>query len=177
MNIRQKMPHADEAVSAITVRCVCCDEDRESAYNIRRDVLVHGGGLSARRELDRLDDEDCWHYLAFWGRKPVGTARARHMANGEIEIERVVVLPEYRGHGVGTALMAFITKDLTDHAARLLVRSRLPCVSFFESHGFHAIGPEYRDDMGAFVRDLAYQAFESVPGSPPGHIHTVSAGQ
>ena len=167
----KKMALSHEAQGAmVTVRCVCGDEDRESAYRIRRDVLVRGGGVSARRELDRLDDEDCWHYLAFLDRKPVGTARARHMANGAIEVERVAVLPEYRGRGVGAALMEFISRDLKDHATRLLVRARLPCVSFFESHGFRAIGPEYRDDMGTFVRDMAYQAFEAVPHVAAGRM-------
>ena len=76
------------------------DEDMEAAFHIRRVVFCDEQKVDAQEEFDGLDG-DCRQYLARRGGHIVGTARLRKDSAEKTKIERVAVLQEERGHGVG----------------------------------------------------------------------------
>jgi len=84
--------------------------------------------------------------LAWDGDQPVGSARYR-MANGTVLIKRVSVLPEWRGRGIATAMLAYIEKLARNQGrtrASLTVRMGLS------------------DSLGLYVR-LGYELVEIEP--------------
>src|SRR5256886_11575376 len=58
----------------IRIRRVSSKKELEKAFAIRTRVFVKEQGVPEAIELDR-DDRRAWHFLAFVGRRPVGTAR------------------------------------------------------------------------------------------------------
>ncbi|MEX2489426.1 MAG: GNAT family N-acetyltransferase, partial [Pseudomonadales bacterium] len=75
--------------------------DRNTLSNIRRLVFIVEQQVPREEEWDGRD-ESAWHWLATDQEdRPVGTARL--LPDGQIG--RMAVLREYRGHGVGKAML------------------------------------------------------------------------
>jgi predicted GNAT family N-acyltransferase len=73
----------------------------------------------------------------------VGTARLRPYGAGA-KVERVAVLPEQRGRGLGRALMeAAECAAWQRGCARLVLHAQLPVIPFYERLGWRALGPEF----------------------------------
>ena len=75
----------------------------EAALKVRRTVFVVEQKIDPALEFDGRD-KDAAHVAAFDGDKVVGAARILPH-DGNAEIGRLAVLPEYRGHGIGGAIM------------------------------------------------------------------------
>ena len=134
------MPH-------LTIVEVRTPAEREQAFAIRRRVFVAEQGVPERLEIDGREDE-ARHLLALLAGRPVGTLRMRRLEDGRVaKIERVAVLAEARGAGIGQALMtAILNLARTDGAelARLHAQSRAQ--AFYARLGFVACGPEFDED-------------------------------
>ncbi|MBE9007176.1 GNAT family N-acetyltransferase [Fortiea sp. LEGE XX443] len=64
-------------------------------------------------------DEICDHLIAYLGTKPIGTVRIRYLENKIAKIERLAVLSQARGNGIGTqitqkALQLVATKNISE---------------------------------------------------------------
>lgn len=120
--------------------------ERERCFAIRLAVFVQEQHVPVCEEMDDLDREAV-HFLAAIDGLPSGTARllayddhGRKVA----KIGRVAVLPEYRGRGIGLALM----EAALSHARELgyneaLLDSQTHVVAFYERLGFAAEGEEF----------------------------------
>lgn len=125
--------------------------------------LVHGIAHEAYREYDGVMDPPMTGaretptaveagmrrggaVLAWDGDRPVGSARYR-MANGVVWIKRVSVLPEWRGRGIATAMLAYI-ESLARNQGR--TRSSL------------TVRMGLSDNLGLYVR-LGYELVEIEP--------------
>jgi predicted GNAT family N-acyltransferase len=125
---------------AVRLRDATWSGDITQLQAVRRAVFIEEQSVP---ETDEWDDADpvCHHILAVdANRDAVGTGRLE--ANGKIG--RVAVLPQYRGTGVGTA----IVRHLVDLAARrgltqVYLYSQSYAVGFYERLGFRAEGPEF----------------------------------
>ncbi|MDR9402040.1 MAG: GNAT family N-acetyltransferase, partial [Halothece sp. Uz-M2-17] len=82
---------------------------------IRTRVFVIEQDISAEIETDEWEN-DSTHYLATDGGKALATARWRLIDNQTAKIERVAVLKEARGRGVGTELMRYLLQDIYSHS-------------------------------------------------------------
>jgi predicted GNAT family N-acyltransferase len=77
--------------------------ETEAALKVRRTVFVVEQKIDPALEFDGRD-KDAAHIAAFDGEKAVGAARILPQ-EGNAEIGRLAVLPEYRGRGIGSAIM------------------------------------------------------------------------
>jgi len=114
---------------------------RSEASRIRFAVFVQEQGVPAEIELDE-HDATCVHALASVENTLVGTARL--LPDGHIG--RMAVLKDWRGRGVGAALLrALIDRARERGDAKLLLSAQVHALAFYRAHGFLAEGPVYEE--------------------------------
>lgn len=118
-------------------------QDLETCVAIRRDVFIDEQGVSEAIELEG-DGAHCLYYLAA-SDAPVATLRIT--PKGDVaKIERVAVLPNARGIGIGAALMRYVMADLAAKGfAEALLGSQRSAQPFYDKLGFIAYGKEFLD--------------------------------
>lgn len=127
---------------------------------IRTRVFVIGQNVPAEREVDQYEDA-CLHYVASIRGVPAGTVRWRTYAPGIAKVERLAVLEEARGRGVGSRLMAYILNAVSRRSEFSHVRlaSQDHAIPFYAAMGFEVIGDAFEDgglphhDMILSLRD------------------------
>ena len=119
-------------------------EELSFCLKVRHEVFVIGQKVPIDLEVDG-EDNACWHYLATQDSKPVATARVAFPEEGLTKIQRVAVLPELQGKGIGKALMLHILADLKGHASKIKLDSQTHALPFYEKLGFQKIGEEFMD--------------------------------
>lgn len=113
---------------------------------LRRAVFVDEQGVDPAIDVDGLD-ESCAQILAWVNGVPVGTARLREV-DGKAKGERVAVLDDFRGQGIGRALMEVVEGQARAQGLRcVLVHAQRAAVPFYEHIGYVASGPEF-DEAG-----------------------------
>lgn len=118
--------------------------DRSEAMAIRQRVFVEEQGVPPEEEADHLDDAAI-HVLTRVDGRPAGTARM--VVEGDRgKIGRVAVLPEFRGRGVGVALMEALTRRARlSNLRELYLDAQVEALRFYERLGYTAEGPEFMD--------------------------------
>ena len=129
----------------VSVSAITSDPELRAAFAIRRAVFVEEQGVDPSLELDGHDQApEVVHVLARVGDEPVGTGRIRPVAPATAKVERVAVLPAYRGRGVGREIMRTVESVIPEGITELLVHSQRAVEGFYEGLG-------YRRDSGVFV--------------------------
>lgn len=111
---------------------------------LRRAVFVDEQNVPAEIDADGLD-ETCTHFLAWVGGVPVGTARLREV-DGRAKTERLAVLEDFRGHGIGRVLV-----NLVEAGARargltsVVVHAQEGVVPFWERLGYRVSGERFAE--------------------------------
>lgn len=99
-------------------------------------------GVPLAIELDDADDRAI-HFVAILGKEVIGTARL--VVQGKSgKIGRMAVRKDWRGKGVGTALIDFIKK--TSKKRRLIdlyLHAQASALPFYEALGFTAEGERF----------------------------------
>jgi len=139
---------------AIIIRRIETLRDYAACIVIRYRVFVLSQSVPSELEIDDYEDTSV-HYLALDGDTPVGTARYRLVGNDTGKMERMAVLPEHQGGGVGAALVRRVVQDLGALGPVTSVRAgaQTHAIPFYERFGFEAVGPEYLD-AGIPHRDI-----------------------
>jgi ElaA protein len=131
-------------------------DNLETVLEIRRIVFVDEQGISLEDDIDGRDAEAI-HLLASHAGHAVGTARLL-LKDGVGKIGRVAVLKQYRGLGLGQALVLFAVEELRRRGARrATLGAQTHAIGFYEALGFAATGPEFIDagfPHREMVRDL-----------------------
>jgi predicted GNAT family N-acyltransferase len=118
------------------------ERDREALQRIRQEVFVIEQLVPETRERDGLDAE-CWHVLAYDSEgQPIGCGRL----TPDNKIGRMAVLRNWRGQGVGVALL----RELVERARMLgrhevALAAQVTAIGFYERAGFHACGDIFED--------------------------------
>ncbi|WP_306046072.1 GNAT family N-acetyltransferase [Nioella sp. MMSF_3534] len=127
-------------------------EDRAACFAVREAVFMGEQGVSEAEEWDGLDGT-CTHFLAGDATTPAGCARL--LPKGDVaKVQRVAVMPSYRGSGLGRQIMLAILDHARDAGfTQVILDSQTHAVPFYERLGFTAHGPEF-DDAGIPHRSM-----------------------
>lgn len=122
------------------VRDVDYTADLPFLREIRDSVFVKEQQVPLELEWDAIDP-DCWHVLALDRQgNAIGTGRL----TPQHTIGRMAVLPAWRGHGVGDALLQrLIALAIDMNWPEVSLHAQLSAIGFYQKHGFSAYGPEY----------------------------------
>jgi predicted GNAT family N-acyltransferase len=134
----------DPAAATVAVQDASWHADRERIEFVRRRVFIEEQGIPEAEEWDDADPVSR-HVLAMAGKRDVvGTGRLEPTG----KIGRVAVLPQYRGTGVGEAIMGHLVNQATELGfTQVYLHSQATAVGFYERLGFRAEGPEF-DEVG-----------------------------
>jgi len=127
---------------------------RSLAAPIRFEVFVREQRVPSEIELDENDAVSV-HAIAFDGEAAIGTGRL--LPDGHIG--RMAVLKEWRGRGIGAALLqALILAAKRRGDREIALSAQVQAVDFYRAHGFEPVGGVYQEagiDHQAMVRALA----------------------
>ena len=114
-------------------------EARAHAAPIRTTVFVVEQNVPAALEMDAMDAQ-CLHAVAFEGGRAVATGRL--LPDGHIG--RMAVLKEYRGRGLGGAILARLMAAAKQRGdAEVMLAAQVHAMPFYAAHGFQAYGEAY----------------------------------
>jgi predicted GNAT family N-acyltransferase len=118
------------------------DDQRAALLDLRETVFIHEQGVPEQRERDGLD-ADCWHVLARDDTgQPIGCGRLTPAR----KIGRMAVLQEWRGRGVGLALLReLIARARASGWLEVALDAQVSAIGFYEREGFVAHGAEFED--------------------------------
>jgi predicted GNAT family N-acyltransferase len=116
--------------------------DREALRAVREAVFVREQGVPLELELDARDP-DCLHVLARDADgRPIGTGRLTPAHT----LGRMAVLPEWRGKGVGAAMLAALTQLARDRRWNAIeLHAQVDAIGFYLRHGYLPVGPRYME--------------------------------
>lgn len=114
-------------------------------------------GVEPKLEFDGLD-ESAVHLLAYLNGEPVGTARIRQLDPQTAKIERLAVLSNVRGFGIGTKLMetslALISRN--KNYQKVVVNAQKYVENLYEKLGFQAIGEPFDEAGISHIKMIKY---------------------
>lgn len=147
----------------IIIRETSGKEELEKHFEIRKKVFQEEQGVKSSDDLDLYDKKrECHSYIAFYQGKPVGAARWRENKAG-YKLERICVLSEFRGLGIGKALVRYLINNVPQNLPRNL-SAQFEMVPFYEKMGFVAKGESFWE-AGLLHRFMKYMP-EKDPESP-----------
>jgi predicted GNAT family N-acyltransferase len=122
----------------------------DDLLSVRHTVFVEEQGVPVEEERDKHDAASV-HFLARDASgHPIGTARLL----GSGRIGRVAVLREWRGRGLGRALMAAVMAEARRCGMkRLHLHAQVQTIPFYESLGFVVCGNEF-EEAGILHREM-----------------------
>ena len=107
------------------------------AYYVRIQGMAKQHGITLRREFDEHDTPETKYIVLIDDDFPIATCRLYPLGESSAMIGRVVVLPEYRGKGLGTRVIEEAEKWLRELGfAKAVVESRDVAVGFYEKLGY-----------------------------------------
>ncbi len=146
------MNYAQETNGFLPVRVEIADTDDlfNHVFLIRTEVFVEETRVDQEDEYDGFDHLST-HFLAWYGNNPAGAARRRRLTSGGFRLERFAVLKDFRGKGIGTALVQVALQGLPV-GQRVTIHSLTDKAPFYEKFGFRIQGQEFEEAGMAHVR-------------------------
>ena len=129
-------------MSGFAVSAVAYASDSAALRAVREAVFVHEQGVPPELELD-AQDPDCLHVLARDAEgRPIGTGRLTPART----LGRMAVLPEWRGRGVGAAMLAALTEIARGQRWNAIeLHAQVDAIGFYLRHGYLPVGPRYME--------------------------------
>ncbi|MGD8742862.1 MAG: GNAT family N-acetyltransferase [Granulosicoccaceae bacterium] len=116
--------------------------DNAALRDLRTRVFINEQHVPEALEWDG-EDETARHWLAEdASQHALGTVRL--LANGHIG--RMAVIPEYRGQGIGSALLrAVLDAARAQGLDRVFLHAQTSAMEFYSRHGFRVCSEEFED--------------------------------
>lgn len=122
------------------------------AYYVRIQAMARKHHITLRAEFDEHDGPDTKYIVVTDRDFPVATARM-YPTDGGMMIGRVVVLPEYRHHGLGTTVVTECERWAAELGYRKAVlESRDNKTGFYEKLGYTVTGEPVEGETFRCVR-------------------------
>lgn len=137
------------APAAFKVEVIDYASGREDLQSVRETVFVHEQRVPAALERDALDPQ-CVHVIARdEGGNAIGTGRL----TPDHRIGRMAVLRDWRGRGVGDALLLALMEQARERGWReVALNAQASAIGFYARHGFLPHGERF---MEAGIEHLA----------------------
>ncbi len=124
------------------VRLATWASDEPKLRMLRHTVFVLEQGVPEQIEWDGID-KDCSHAIA---EDSLGNAIGCGRLLPDGHIGRLAVVREWRGRGVGTALLGRLIALATERGHRRVVaNAQEHARSFYERHGFRSVGKAFSE--------------------------------
>jgi predicted GNAT family N-acyltransferase len=127
------------------------DAQLNQCFKIRKKVFVEEQGVPADLEIDEFDisPEACSHTLLLIDGIPAGTGRWREYEPKTAKLQRLAVLPEYRGRGVGKRLIAVLEQQAREAGnAYCILDGQCQAEAFYHKLGYVTISQQPFEDAG-----------------------------
>ena len=116
---------------------------RAGAYSVRIQGMNRQHHIPLRDEFDEHDGDGTRYIILLDDGYPVATARFFEKSKNCVIIGRVVVLPEYRGQGLGYKVLQEAESWIQESGySEIEVDSRTVAVGFYEKNGYQRISDE-----------------------------------
>lgn len=112
------------------------------AFAIRCEVFVNEQNCPPALEVEF--DDIATHFLAEVDNVPAGACRWRKTDKG-YKLERFAVLQNFRGFGVGQALVQFVLDNLPADAQYVYLHAQTQAVGLYTKFNFKQTGPEFEE--------------------------------
>lgn len=129
-------------MDTLQVQKALTKEELEKVFAIRKIVFVDEQNCPP--ELEWENEDVSIHFLALSDHQPCGACRWRKTDKG-YKLERFAVLKEFRGQGVGRALIATALDDLPSDANYIYLNAQLDAMSLYAKFGFVAEGEQFEE--------------------------------
>jgi len=131
-----------DTMSAFRVRLADWERERDAMRVVRSEVFIREQAVPQDLEWDDKDPL-CVHALVVDSDgTPIGTGRLAP----DGKIGRMAVLPEWRGSGVGTAILEFLVVCARDRGlTECYMNAQSHALDFYRQHGFEAYDAEFME--------------------------------
>lgn len=116
---------------------------RAGAYSVRIQGMNRQYHISLREEFDEHDGSESKYIVLLDDTYPIATCRFFEIGDKSVLLGRVVVLPEYRGHYLGSRVIKEAEKWIEELGySEIRIDSRLEAVGFYEKLGYKRMDNE-----------------------------------
>lgn len=129
------------------------DQMLQDCFKIRKEVFVKEQHVPEDNEIDKYEDTAI-HIIGYdEDNQPIVTARIRMLEGAIGKVERVAILKEYRGLGLGLKLLQFAEKIAHEHhLTHLTMHAQYYAIPFYEKLGYITTGqPFYEENIKHIV--------------------------
>lgn len=117
----------------------------KDALHVRRTVFIEEQHVPEEEEIDEFE-QDATHFVLYDGEKPVGAGRFRTIDDGVGKIERICILPQYRGRGAGKQLMETIEMFAKEQGIRKVkLNAQTHAEPFYQKLGYDTVSDVFMD--------------------------------
>lgn len=144
---------AHEKPPVVEVRLARTQEAIDACLRLRWTVYVEEQGVRPSEEVDQHDRTDAVHALALMDGIPCGTGRFIFEERGRAKIQRMAVVDDVRGRGIGRALLQFLEAEARKRGARsFTLGAQVQARPFYEKAGYVAVGDVFDDARILHIR-------------------------
>lgn len=129
----------------IKIKVITGKDGISDAREVRRQVFQTEQGIDEMLDLDG-HDEEADHLVAYNDSKSVGTLRIRYPRDKIAKLERLAVLKDFRGTGIGRQLLDFALEHLRKKGIEeIYLNSQEHAKGFYEKAGFVQKGQAFEE--------------------------------
>jgi len=126
------------------IKIAQADQERKDAFQTRHTVFIQEQKVPPDEEMDHFDDNSI-HFIGYKDGQPIAASRLRFIEHSG-KLERICVLPSYRGKSYGRQLIEAMEKEILNHDfVKAKLNSQSHATEFYEKLGYKIISEEFMD--------------------------------
>lgn len=132
-------------MNSIQVRIIIPPDSIADAELVRTKVFQEEQGIGKELDFDGKDAVST-HLVVYKDQTPIGTGRIRKIDEKTVKIERVAVISEMRGQGIGKLIMLEMDRHLSNtKISKITLDAQLHAKKFYESLGYCQEGAVFEE--------------------------------